>query len=49
MQLRDDDFLDKKLEEYRKNYNEVLLSIEEYYQQFDNKMHGVALENSFSK
>ena len=41
MQLRDNDFLDKKLEEYRKNYNEVLLSIEEYYQQFDRKMHGV--------
>ena len=36
--LRDKDFFNSKLEEYRNNYKKVLLSEEEYYKQFSKKM-----------
>ena len=39
LQLRDKDFFENKLEEYRNNYKKVLLSQEEYFELFSNKMH----------
>jgi hypothetical protein len=36
--LRDKDFFNSKLEEYRNNYKKVLLSEEEYYKQFSKRM-----------
>lgn len=38
LQLRDDLFLEQKLEEYRNNYKKVLLSEEEYFNIFESKM-----------
>ena len=37
--LRNQDFFEKKLEEYRDNYSKVLLSQEEYFELFSKKMH----------
>ena len=36
--LRNQDFFEKKLEEYRTNYSKVLLSQDEYYKLFSEKM-----------
>jgi hypothetical protein len=36
--LRDEGLFNSKLEEYRNNYKKVLLSEEEYYEQFSNLM-----------
>ena len=44
LQLRDEDFFNSKLEEYRNNYKEVLLSEEKYYEKFSEKMNK-ALDN----
>ena len=38
LQLRDEDFFNSKLEEYRNNYKKVLLSEEEYFKIFSDKM-----------
>ena len=38
LQLRDKDFFESKLEEYRNNYKKVLLSEEEYFKLFSEKM-----------
>ena len=38
IQLRDEDFFNKKLEKYRKNYKKVLLSKGEYFEQFSKMM-----------
>ena len=38
LQLRDKDFFESKLSEYRSNYKEVLLSQEEYFKLFSIKM-----------
>ena len=38
LQLRDEDFFNSKLEEYRNNYKKVLLSEEEYFKTFSDKM-----------
>jgi len=37
--LRNQDFFEKKLEEFRANYSKVLLSQEEYFELFSKKMH----------
>ena len=37
--LREQSFFEKKLEEFRANYSKVLLSQEEYFESFSNKMH----------
>ena len=37
--LRNQDFFEKKLEEFRDNYSKVLLSQEEYFELFSKKMH----------
>ena len=37
--LREQSFFENKLEEYRNNYKQVLLSQEEYFESFSNKMH----------
>ena len=42
--LRDKDFFNNKLEEYRENYKRVLLSEKEYFELFSNKMN-FALDN----
>jgi len=36
--LRNQDFFESKLEEYRNNYKKVLLSEEEYFELFSEKM-----------
>ena len=38
LQLRDEDFFNSKLEEYRNNYKQVLLSLDAYYHEFTNRM-----------
>ena len=38
LQLRDEDFFNSKLEEYRSNYQKVLLTEEKYFELFSNKM-----------
>ena len=38
IQLRNQDFFENKLEEYRANYAKVLLSLDEYYEEFSKKM-----------
>jgi hypothetical protein len=38
LQLRDKDFFNSKLEEYRNNYKKVLLSEEKYYEEFNRMM-----------
>jgi hypothetical protein len=38
LQLRDKDFFNSKLEEYRNNYKKVLLSEDEYYEEFNRMM-----------
>ena len=38
LELRDPKVFDSKLKEYRNNYKKVLLSEEEYYKEFKNKM-----------
>tara|TARA_B100000214_G_scaffold372855_1_gene351934 strand:+ start:473 stop:1453 length:981 start_codon:yes stop_codon:yes gene_type:complete len=38
LQLKDKNFFESKLEEYRNNYKKVLLSEEEYFMQFSQKM-----------
>ena len=44
--LRDKDFFNSKLEEYRNNYKKVLLSEEEYFIQFSEKMNGALNETN---
>jgi len=44
--LRDKDFFNSKLEEYRNNYKKVLLSEEEYYEEFSKKMNGALNETN---
>ena len=41
LQLKDDSFFNDKLEEYRNNYKEVLLSEEEYSNQFSKRMNDI--------
>ena len=38
LQLRNEDFFESKLEEYRTNYKKVLLSEEEYFDRFSDMM-----------
>jgi hypothetical protein len=43
--LRNEDFFNKKLEEYRNNYSKVLLSLDKYFEEFSIKMN-FALDKS---
>jgi hypothetical protein len=38
LELRDEEVLNKKLEEYRNNYSKVLLTEDQYFAQFSNRM-----------
>ena len=36
--LKDDEFFEKKLQEYRANYSKVLISLDNYFELFSKKM-----------
>jgi len=46
IELRDKDFFEHKLYEYRARYSQVLLSEEEYYKQFTERMNNGLIHNS---